>query len=284
MPSDRHAIIVAAVPTEMPPRRAPSPDLGSLLRHWRDVRRLSQLDLALEANVSARHLSYVETGRSQPSREMLLHLADALRIPLRERNMLLAAAGYASRYFETDLEAPEMAPMRLAIALILSHQEPYPAFVLDRYWDIRMANRAAAKSGEFLFDGDRMESNMMRLVLQPGRVRTLVVNWEELAGDLIRHLHTQVAAAPSDQRSRALLAEVLAYPGIPDRWRSREIGAATSPLLTTHFRKGDIELRFFSTITTFGTPRDVTLEELHIECNFPADEITATRCRELFGS
>lgn len=109
-------------------------------------------------------------------------------------------------------------------------------------------------------------------------------NWEETAGDLIRNLHNQIAASPSDRRSEDLLAEVLAYPGVPARWRTREIGTPTTPLLTTTFRKGDVELRFFSTLTTFGTPQDVTLEELSIECSFPADEATASACRELFGS
>jgi len=264
--------------------RRSDPDLGSLLRHWRTVRRLSQLDLALEADVSSRHLSYVETGRSQPSRELLLNLADALEIPLRERNTLLVAAGYAPRYFETDLAAPAMAHMRSAVELILGHQEPYPAFVINRYWDVLLANQSAQLCTRFLLDADPTETNMMRQVLQPNGMRQVMVNWEELAGNLIRHLHNQIAASPTDERAKALLAEVLSYPDIPERWRTREIGAPTPPLLTTIFRKGDLELTFFSTITTFGTPHDVTLEELHIECNFPADQATATACRELFGS
>ena len=129
-------------PAPLPPPPPPDVEVGALLRHWRTARRLSQLALALDADVSSRHLSYVETGRSQPSREMVLRLADALEIPLRERNALLVAAGYAPRYFETGLAAPEMAQMRSAIDLILRHQEPYPAFVLDRHWNIRMSNQA----------------------------------------------------------------------------------------------------------------------------------------------
>lgn len=262
----------------------PDAEAGALLRHWRTARRLSQLDLALEADVSSRHLSYVETGRSQPSREMVLRLADALEIPLRERNALLVAAGYAPRYFETGLAAPEMAQVRSAIDLILRHQEPYPAFVLDRRWDIRMSNQAASRCTRFLLGAEPAESNMQRLVLHPNGLRPVMVNWEETAGDLIRHLHNQIAASPSDERAKGLLAEVLAYPGVPARWRTREIGAPMPPLLTTIFRKGEVELRFFSTFTTFGTAHDVTLEELRIECSFPADEATATACRELFGS
>jgi transcriptional regulator with XRE-family HTH domain len=269
------------VPLPPPPPRAGG--IGALLRHWRTARRLSQLDLALDAGVSSRHLSYVETGRSQPSRDMVLRLADALTIPLRERNALLIAAGYAARFIETGLAAPEMAQMRHAIELILRHQEPYPAFVLDRYWDIRMSNQAASRCTRFLLGAEPTESNMMRLLLGPNGLRPMLVNWEEMAGDLIRHLHNQIAVSPSDERGRELLAEVLAYPEMPARWRTREIGAPSTPLLTTIFRKGDVELRFFSTITTFGTPRDVTLEELHIECSFPADAATAATCRELFG-
>ncbi len=254
------------------------------MRHWRTARRLSQLELALEADVSSRHLSYVETGRSQPSRDMVLLLADALEIPLRERNVLLLAAGYAPRYFETGLAAPEMAQVRNAIDLILRHQEPYPAFVLDRHWEIRMANQAAPRCTRFLLGAEPTESNMMRLVLHPNGLRPMMVNWEETAGDLVRHLHNQIAASPSDERAKGLLAEVLAYPDVPARWRTREIGAPTTPLLTAIFRKGNVELRFFSTFTTFGTPHDVALEELRIECSFPGNDATATACRELFGS
>jgi transcriptional regulator with XRE-family HTH domain len=268
------------------PSVASTPDsqVGALLRHWRASRRLSQLALSLEADVSSRHLSYVETGRSQPSREMVLRLADALDIPLRERNALLVAAGYAPKYFETGLGAPEMTQIRSAIELILKHQEPYPAFLLDRHWNILMANQAAQRCTRFLLGADPTEMNMMRLILDPNALRPRLVNWEETAQDLIRHLHEQIAASPSDDRAKALLAEVLAYPDVPERLRSREIGTPTTPLLTTLFRKGDVELRFFSTLTTFGTPHDVALEELRIECSFPADETTAANCRAMFGS
>jgi transcriptional regulator with XRE-family HTH domain len=259
-------------------------NIGVLLRHWRTVRRLSQLELALDAGVSSRHLSYVETGRSQPSSEMVLRLAAALEIPLRERNGLLLAAGYAPRYVETDLSAPEMARMRSAIELVLRHQEPYPAFLLDRQWNIRLSNQAAPRCTRFLLGAEPTESNMMRLVLHPNGLRPVMLNWEETAGDLIRHLHNQIAASPSDERARSLLAEVLAYPGIPAHLRDHEVARPPTPLLTTIFRKGDVELRFFSTITCFGTPHDVTLDELRIECSFPADEATATMCHTLFGS
>jgi hypothetical protein len=178
--------------------------------------------------------------------------------------------------------SPEPA-LRSAIELILRHQGALLAFVLDRHWDIRMSNQAAARCSRFLLSTEPTESSMLRLLLHPNGLRPMMVNWEETAGDLIRNVHNQIAS-PSDERAKGLLAEVLAYPGVAPRWRTREIGSPTTPLLTTIFRKGDVELRFFSTITTSGTPHDVTLEELHIECSFPADEATGTACRRLLGS
>lgn len=265
-----------------PPAPAPTHHVGTLLREWRAARRLSQLDLALEAGVSARHLSYVETGKAQPSRDMVTRLADVLEMPLRERNALLMAAGYAPRYPETPLGTPELAQACRAIELILGQQEPYPAFLLDRHWDVLMANRAAARVRSFLLGGRASaHQNMLRQFFDPNDLRAAVANWEEVAGDLIRHLHDEVTAAPTDAKARGLLNEVLSFPAVPARWRRRELGATPPPLLTVVFRRDEHELRFFSTITTFGTPRDVTLDELRIECAFPADEPTVEICRTL---
>lgn len=266
--------------------RAPPPILatsaGALLREWRTVRRLSQLDLALEAEISARHLSCVETGKAQASREVLARLADVLDLPLRERNALLVAAGYAPSHPETALGTPALAQIRRAIEFTLAQQEPYPAFLLNRHWDVLMANGAAQRVTRHAMGGRAtVHGNMLRQFMDPSDLRAAVVNWEEVAGELIRHLHQAIAAAPSDATAQALLDEVLAYPGVPARWRRRELGTAPSPLLTTVLRGEDHELCFFSTITTFGTPRDVTLEELHVECCFPMDEPTAQLCRAL---
>lgn len=268
--------------TSSPSPRPPAPAIhsGTVLREWRNARRMSQLALALEAGISTRHLSYVESGKAQPSRDMVTRLAQALGMPLREHNALLAAAGYAPRFAETGLETPVLAPMRAAIDLILEHQEPYPAFVVNRYWDVLLTNRAATRLFVWL-RGGAVHPNILRQVFDPEDVRPALVNWEEVAGDLIRHLHQEVAATPSDTKMRALLDEILRYPDVPSQWRSRELGATPAPALTVVFRKEDRQIRFFSTITTFGTPRDVTLAELHIECFFPADEATAGLCREL---
>ena len=252
-----------------------------LLREWRAVRRLSQLDLALEAGVSARHLSCLETGKAQPSHEMVVRLADALGMPLRERNALLVAAGYAPRYRESTLATPEMSLARRAIQCILGQQEPFPAFVTNRHWDVVLTNRAVVRVLRLLKPEGSLHTNVLRQIFDPRDMRPVIGNWEEVAGDAIRHLHAEVAATPSDATARALLEEVLEYPDVPQRWRTREPGATPLPLMTTVFRKEALELRFFSTLTTFATPHDVTLEELRIECMFPADEATAGACRSL---
>lgn len=203
-------------------------------------------------------------------------------MPLRECNALLMAAGYAPKYPETSLNTPGMAQIRRAIELMLAQQEPYPAFLLNRHWDILMANPAAARVANFVLRGaGSPHTNMIRQIFDPKDLRSAIVNWEDVAGDLIRHLHDVIAATPSDTVARNLLEEALAYPGVPRQWRIRDLGTAPSPLLTTVFRVDNRQLSFFSTITTFGTPRDVTIDELHIESCFPMDEATADFCRKM---
>jgi hypothetical protein len=153
---------------------------------------------------------------------------------------------------------------------------------MNRHWDMLLVNTAAERFTRFLLGGaPSAHRNMLRQFFDPADLRSAVTNWEDVAGDLIRHLHAEVAAAPSDLAARALLAEVLAYPGVPRSWRHRDVGATPTPLFTTVFHRDGRELRFFSSFTTFGTPHDVTLDDLRIECCFPGDEATATFCREL---
>lgn len=254
--------------------------VGVLLKEWRAARRMSQLDLALEAEMSARHLSFVETGKSQPSREMITRLAIALDMPLRERNSLMIAAGYAPEFPETSLDTPRLAQVQRAINFIIKHQEPYPAFVLNRHWDILQANQAAVRVADFLFGGSS-HTNMIRQFMDPNDLRAYVVNWEEVAGDLIRHLHEIITTVPSDTKARALLEEILRYPGVPQHWQTRDLSSTPTPVLTVEFKKNDTSLRFFSTISTFGTSRDVTVDELRIECTFPADDATDGFCKRL---
>jgi hypothetical protein len=215
---------------------------------------------------------------------MVTRLADVLEMPLRERNALLMAAGYAPKYRETALGTPALARVKRAIDFMLELQEPYPAFLMNRHWDVLMANRAAVRVNRFVMGADSKHTNVMRQFFDPTDLRANVANWEEVAGELIRYLHMDMVAAPTDPVIRALLDELLRYPGVPVHWRTRDLDTAPSPLLTTAFHRGEQELRFFSTITTFATPRDVTLEELRIECVFPDDDATAAICKALAES
>lgn len=243
---------------------------------------MSQLDLALEAGVSARHLSCIETGKSRASKDAIGRLADALGIPLRERNALIRAGGFAPEFSETPLLTPTLDRMREAIELILRHQEPYPAFVISRHWEILLANDAAMRMNNFLMQGRSMRhTNLLHQVFDPDDFRPVIVNWDDVASRFIRHLHEEIATVPMDEASRRLLEDLLAYPGVPSYWRSIDAGSEPSPVLNLVFRSPAGELRFFETMTTFIGPRDVTLEELRIECCFPADEKTAAVCERL---
>ncbi len=258
------------------------PPLGRLLRQWRASRGMSQLDLSLEAGVSARHLSCVETGKAQASRELIARLADALDMPLRERNALIVAAGFAPQFTESPLVSPTLERMRGAIDLILAHQEPYPAFVISRHWEVLHTNAAAGRMNQFLMQGrPSRHTNMLHQVFDPEDFRSVIVNWTEVAGRFLRQLHDDMAAAPSDATARRLLDEVLDYPDVPARWRLRDPGREPSPIVNLVLRGPLGEARFFETITTFAGPRDVTLEELRIECCYPVDDATAALCERL---
>jgi transcriptional regulator with XRE-family HTH domain len=247
-----------------------SAGVGPLLRDWRKRRRLSQLDLALDAGVSARHLSFVETGRSRPSAGMVLQLADRLEVPLRNRNQMLLAAGHAPLFEQHDLEDPEMAPVRRAIDLILDGHEPYPAVVIDRAWEMLGANQAVA----LLLAGvaeDLMAPpvNVMRLALHPEGMAPRILNLGEWRGHLLERLERQIALT-GDPALTSLRDEVAAYPG-PDHTGGSEPAIAVPLRLSTELG----ELSFISTVATFGTAVEVTASELSIESFFPADEQTA---------
>lgn len=256
---------------------------GELLRRWRVRRRLSQLDLAVDAEISTRHLSFIETGRSQPSRDMVLLLARALDIPLRDRNDLLTAAGYAPIYRESGLDAPAMAQARRAFDFILRQQEPYPALVLDRHWNVLEVNEASARfQARFLDPAAAAElgpPNAMRLMFHPRALRPHIVNWEATAASLIQWLHRDVVSGVGGPPSRALLVELLGYPEVPRQWRTLDVEASTAPFLPIEFRKDDLTLRYFTTLTSWGTPHDITLQELRVESFFPADDATEALSR-----
>lgn len=258
--------------------------VGDLLRDWRRRRRLSQLDLAIEADVSTRHLSFVETGRSRPSRGMVLRLAERLDVPLRERNDLLIAAGYAPVYPRRSIDAPEMGPVRLALNKVLDGHEPYPAMVVDRSWNLVLANDAAM----LFLEGvppelTRPPVNLHRLALHPRGLAARIVNLPEVRAHLLARMARQVALT-GDPELIALHEETRAYG--PDGADAGPDAAAAGPepahdiVLPTRLRYGDRVLAFFSTVTTFGTAVDVTVAELAVEAFFPADEETARVLRE----
>jgi hypothetical protein len=213
---------------------------------------------------------------------MVARLAEVLDVPLRERNRLLLAAGYAPIYPENDLGTNALAQARQAVEFLLKQLEPFPAVVVDRHWNLLQANGGATRFMGWLIGGPPPDTNLLRLVCRDSGLRHLILNWEEIAGHMLHRLQLESAGEPEDSVSRRLLAEVRGYPGIPDHWFSREPAAVPpAPLLTMIFRKDNRELRFFSTITTFGTPRDITLQELRIESWYPADTATQEHCRAL---
>ena len=263
---------------------SPPNSIGVLLRQWRERRRMSQLALAVEAEVSSRHLSFVETGRSHPSRDMVLLLAEVLDVPPRARNDLLAAAGYAPLYRESDIDSPEMAQFRRALDFLLQQQEPYPAIVLDRYWNILLANRGTDRFMNLWMEPEAVNAlgapNGLRLICNPQALRPYIVNWEATAAALIQWLHRDLLRS-ADPGQRLLLDELLSYPDVPRNWRTLDLDAPTAPFLTIEMQKGETRLRFFTTLTTLGTPYDITLHELRIESFFPADESTEATLQRL---
>ncbi|CAN7473915.1 helix-turn-helix transcriptional regulator [Bradyrhizobium sp. LjRoot220] len=256
---------------------------SSLLKHWRSVRRLTQIELAVDANVSARHVCFLETGRSQPSREMVQLLGSALDLPLEERNALHVAAGFVPPYGDKGLAADNLQPVQQALDFMLRQQEPYPGIVVDGHWDVRMRNQGSARLLRPFRDSYAMASgiadNAMHVVFHPKGLRQFIVNWDEFAGQMIQILHRDVA-----QGSRAaagLFDEIMAYPGLPAEWRLPRQSQATSPVMIMHLAKGDFRLAFFSTFTTLAMPTDAALQQIKIECFFPADDATAEMARQM---
>ncbi|GAB4386788.1 MAG: helix-turn-helix transcriptional regulator [Elainellaceae cyanobacterium] len=262
---------------------------GLLLKQWRSQRGFSQLDLAVTSQVSQRHISFLESGRAKPSREMVLQLAEVLEIPLRQQNLMLTAAGFAPIHAETDLSAPEMASIRKALDFMLRQQEPYPAIVVDRYWNLLLTNPAANRllnafvapeelQAHFCRDG---KVNLMRAMFHPQGFRPFVVNWDDFSVHLLQRLHREAIAEGESEQSKALLDELMGYPGIAEVWQPSARTTQNTMLLTVHLKRSDLELEFFSTIATLGTPYDITLQELRIECLFPANDSTEHNWKQL---
>ncbi len=263
--------------------------VGTLLRRWRTARRLSQLDLSLEAEVSARHLSFIENGRARPSREMVLLLASVLDVPLRERNALLQAAGFAAVYRETGLEDPVMAQMREAVCLILRQHEPCPALAVDRHWSLVMANAPYARFLRLIL-GDALPEvppyrvlpeprlNTLLPLFDPAGLRPRIGNWEEVARTVLRRVRRE-AALEGDRRTAEILERLAGFPRVKELMRESDGLGPHALVIPVELLLGDLVLRFFSTITTLGAPQDITLAELRIEAMHAADAETEKALR-----
>lgn len=248
---------------------------GTTLRTWRAARRLSQLELATVADVSQRHVSFLETGRAKPSREMVIHLAIALDVPHRDRNTMLAVAGYAPEYPETSLTAPALEQVRGILETILRSHDPFPAIVVDRGWDVVMANEAAMRfTASMLEPSGEQPINALKLVLHPEGVRPFLVNWDQVAAMALRRLDHEIAARPADRILLALRDEVRGYPDVAALEGEAPRPSADDLLIPVHYRIGQHDLRLFSTIATIGDAHDITLEELRLESFFAADPET----------
>jgi transcriptional regulator with XRE-family HTH domain len=247
-----------------------------LLKTWRAKRRLSQLDLALESGVSQRHLSFLESGRANPSRSMILQLSETLEVPLRERNQWLVAAGFAPVFRERPLDDPQMTQVMTAVRMMLRNHEPFPAIALDRAWNIRMSNQPfellVAMLGVDIWSRiGGAERNLMRLFFHPGGIKPFVVNWTAVA-PLLWHRARREAEALGGEEMKAVLADLGQYQDAETLWSAED--AALVPVLPLAMEKDGLRVSLFTVIATFGTAQDVTADELRIESLFPADEAT----------
>jgi len=248
--------------------------VGEHIRDWRRRRRLTQLDLALDAEISPKHLSFIETGRSRPSRQMVLHLAEQMDVPLRERNAMLIAAGFAPVFPERPLDSPDLAAARRAVDLVLKGHEPFPALAVDRHWNLVAANAAV---GPFLVDEPELlvqPMNVLRMTLHPRGMAPRIANLTEWRGHLLERLRRQIEVT-ADAGLKALYDELKAYPAPPAAVgapHGQDLGGVAVPM---RLQTEQGLMSFISTVTVFGTPTDVTLSELALETFFPADDSTA---------
>ena len=255
-------------------------DFATRLRWWRHRRGWSQLELAGRAGISQRHLSFLEIRRASPSRDMVALLAATLDLPLRQHNELLIAAGFAPVWYETDLAAPEVARVRDALDYMMAQQEPFPAVVVDRRWNLLKVNQGAVRLVEFLVGPVTPDAqvNLADALVRPDVFRPFLVNWAEVVRYFIRSIEAD-AAADGTAETAALLERLLSYEGVRPLLKAPAVSPAADPVVPMIFRKGDVSLELFITIATLGTPQDVTLQELRIESFFPMQPDTATILR-----
>jgi transcriptional regulator with XRE-family HTH domain len=246
------------------------PQLGELLRYWRRERGKSQLDLSLDTGISQRHLSFVESGRSAPSRDLLSIISDALNIPLRERNALLLASGFAPQFSEQSIDAGQMAIVIRAIDRMLQQHEPHPALVLDRYWNVIRTNEAAPRFFASFIDLEKRPKprNLLDLIFDPAGMRPFVEDWEKVAAGLMQRVRREAVGQVVDTKLQELLKRLREYPGVA---QLKPSSTPQSPVLPLVFRKENQRFSYFSLITTVGTPQCITAQELRVECMFPTE-------------
>jgi len=259
-------------------------ELGRLLRHWRDVRGKSQIDLSLDTGVSQRHISFIESGRSVPSRHTLASISQALDVPFRDRNELFVAAGFAPVHKEDAWSSEEMGSVKRALDRMLHQQEPFPAIVMDRHWNVFMRNTAARRFfGSFIdLDARAEPRNLLHLMFDPAGMRPFIANWEDASAALVQRIHWEAVGHTLDERTQQLLTALRNYEGADAAFHMSDSQSSSPslPVVSINFRKDGQLLRYFSMITTVGTPQTITTQELRIESMFPADDATETTHRQ----
>ena len=252
-------------------------ELGDLLKQWRGLRGRSQLDISADTGISQRQISFIESGRSVPSRPTLIGIAQVLDIPLRERNALLLAAGYAPIYSDAAWNSDEMQSISKALQRMLTQHEPYPALVMDRYWNVILTNEAAPRFFNCFIDLSQRPSprNLLHLMFDPKGMRPFIANWEALAKSLIQRVQREAVGHIIDQKTKELVADLLAYPDVEPDWKAPEASSAL-PMIPISFARDGAVLNYFSLITTVGTPQTIAAQELRVECMYPADDETET--------
>ena len=270
--------------------RTQANDLGALLRQWRSARNKSQMEASLDAGVSQRHLSFIEIGRSVPSRETLIGIAEALEIPYRERNSLLLAAGYAPIYEDAGWDEQELRSVTEALNRMLRQHEPYPAIVMDRYWNVLQTNTAAPRFFNSFVDLSARPHprNLLHLMFDPAGMRPFVANWEEVARTLIQRVYRESVGRVIDEKSHDLISALLAYPGTKPEWRTPRVQRGPSapsdlPVIPIRFMKDGETLSYFSMLTTLATPQSIATQELRIESMFPVDGATETQHAQIMN-
>jgi transcriptional regulator with XRE-family HTH domain len=260
-------------------------ELGRLLRHWRSLRGKSQNELSLDTEISQRHLSFIESGRSSPSRQALVTVAEALDIPLRERNQLFLAAGFAPMYVDDAWNAGEMAAVTRALARVLQQHEPFPAMVMDRYWNVLMTNDAAPRFFNAFVDLATRPTprNMLHLMFDPAGMRPHLANWKSTSKSLMERVRREAVGQVLDERTHELIDELLAYPDVVES-NTTPADEPSLPVIPLSFIKNGRALNYFSMVSTVGTPLTIAAQELRVECLFPMDEATETLHMELMAA